>query len=98
MIAELSCRRTPKTKLCQQRACRCAHLTAQRCREPVADQVGQHVYRESMREHDGLGAAVRGYGEQFERPPAGGGRPAPAVWHRWRNSFRTLLSYSGLID
>jgi hypothetical protein len=33
----------------------------------MADQVGQHVNRESMRDHDRLGAAVAACGKQFER-------------------------------
>src|SRR5260370_22535042 len=54
------------------------HAFGARCGEPSADQVGQHVDREAMRQHDRLGAAVAGCGEQFERAAAGGGRVSRA--------------------
>jgi hypothetical protein len=38
----------------------------------MADQVCQHVNRESTRDHDRLGAAVAACGKQFERSPAVG--------------------------
>jgi hypothetical protein len=61
---------------------------------PCPHQSGAHEFDhlgdgEAVREHDRLGAAVAGCGEQFERAAAGGGRDALAVWHRWRNSLPT---------
>jgi hypothetical protein len=41
--------------------------------------ISQEIDREPVREHDRLAAAVRGCGEQFERPAALGLRAAPAA-------------------
>jgi hypothetical protein len=46
-------------------------------RRPVADQVGQHIHREAVCDHDRLGHAGGIAGEQFERAAAVRVRAAP---------------------
>jgi WD40 repeat protein len=58
-----------------------------------ADQINQHLDRETMRDHDRLGAAVAAEGKQFERAAAGGGMDVPArvaAWVAYRRHWTCL--------
>jgi len=48
------------------------HAFSRRCREPDGDKLDRLRDGEAVREHDRLGTAVAGRGEQFERASASG--------------------------
>jgi hypothetical protein len=58
------------------------HALRLRCREPGADQFDHLLDRETMRQHNRLGAAIAAGGEQFERAAASGLGNVLAARHR----------------